>query len=201
MSAGRSLSPQRRKHLRQAWHGPLTVAVLARRYAISEILVRKFWEAEREAGRLPPQPTPRPHFIERCRAPDPVEDFDLDTEDFADDDAPMSAPFGLRIPDPDPLLAALQREHGKQFIRGANDEVPLQMLATEINTPPGPARVRLLACARDSHVGGKLVDCAFAVVAGGIWIISNAVLKAGPFETLGEAQRIACATGLIEEVK
>ncbi len=200
MSAGRSLSPQRRKHLRQAWHGPLTVAALARRYAISEILVRKFWEAEREAGRLPPQPTPRPHFVERCRAPDPAEDVDLDTEDFADDDAPMSTPFGLRIPDPDPLLAALQREHGKQFIRGANDEVPLQVLAMEINTPPGPARVRLLACARDAHVAGKLADCAFAMVGGGVWIISNAVLKAGPFETVSAALQ-ARATGLIGEVK
>ncbi|WP_316189437.1 hypothetical protein [Bradyrhizobium sp. SZCCHNS1054] len=149
---------------------------------------------------MPPKPAPRPHFVERCRAPDPVEDIDLDTEGFTDDDAPMSAPFGLRIPDPDPLLAALQREHGKQFIRGASDEVPLQVLTAEINTPPAPARVRLLAIGRDSHVAGMLADCAFAVVAGGVWIVSKAVLKAGPFETLRAAVH-ARATGLIEEVK
>ncbi|WP_316216599.1 hypothetical protein [Bradyrhizobium sp. SZCCHNR3003] len=191
-----------KRELRVAYHGPETCDQITTRLHVSDRTVRRFWAAERDANQLPPE---RPRFRVLPAYLDGV-DSELDAAlaretDALDDDAPMSSPHGLRIADPDALLIALDREHSRQFIRGRSDEVPAHTLQMEITTPPSAARVRESARARDAHVAGKIKPLAFAgPLAGGFWIISHAVLKAGPFDTLAAAQRIARSTGLIGEI-
>lgn len=109
MSAGSSLTPRQRALLRGAWFGPMTAEQLAVRCGVTHRLVRKFWVAEREAGRLPAAPAPRPHF---AAASAPLAgDLEDDGIDYAADDAPIASPWGVAVPPGDPLLAALRAEH------------------------------------------------------------------------------------------
>lgn len=161
MSAGQSLSKDRRRALRKAWFGKRPVGFLARRFGVSERMIRGFWESERIAGRLPPAPAPRPHFAERCvvaaevASEADVLDAEIGAEDFAADDAPIGGPMGLRIPDGDPLLCALRLVHGADPWRPL-DGMPAQTLAMELDHPPSRGRAAELAATRDLYVAALM---------------------------------------------
>jgi hypothetical protein len=162
MSVGSTLHPRTRNALIKAWFGDRTVDQLARRFKVSAILIRKFWECQRDAGRLPAQPTPRPHFADRCATPaEPVTEVDaIDPEtdgiDFAADDAPIGGPMGLRIPEGDPLLCALRLVHGGEPWRRL-DGMPAHTLAMELDGhAPSRARVAELAATRDVYVAALM---------------------------------------------
>lgn len=66
----------KRQQLRDAYHGKLTRAQIARRHAISEATLFRFWAVEKDEGRLPAE---RPHFPKSA----PV---------IPDDDSPIADP-------------------------------------------------------------------------------------------------------------
>lgn len=139
------MTPRTENKLRLAWFGPLTSDAVAKRHHVSAggRVVRRFWESEKAAGRLPNKP--RPHFIdctpssalaidaaaaiEAGAAIDAAADMALDREiarGEASADDPMDPRFaaqvyGCRVPDGDPLLAALIREHGNDPRRRFDD--------------------------------------------------------------------------------
>ena len=129
--------------LRDAWFGVDPASVIAARAHLSERQVQRFWESEKRADRLPK--SPRPHFAKFAA---------LDLDDAADidpaDDAPIGGPMGVRIPDHDPLLAALIAQHSNDPLRGHLDLVPPQTLQMERNGfPPSASRLRQFYRVRD----------------------------------------------------
>jgi hypothetical protein len=98
---------ERKERIRTAWRGPLTAAEIADAHKTSESKVRRIWKDAKAAGLLPAEPTPRPHFVERCK---PV---------VIDDEAPIDVSDESPIFDPNPrfvaqcdaLLAALREHH------------------------------------------------------------------------------------------
>lgn len=76
---------------------------------ISAKTLRRFWDTEKKAERLPA--TPRPHFV-AFAAPVIVVGVEEAEADIADlDDAPIASAWGLSITAGDPLLAALREHH------------------------------------------------------------------------------------------
>lgn len=131
------------RNLRAAWYGPMTADAVARRFHQSSArAVRRFWETEKSAGRLPD--APRPHFVDCAAATAPVADVAIDiglavdrAADLALDreiavaeansDNPMdpryaAAVYGCRVSDHDPLLARLIAVHGKDARRAVDDD-------------------------------------------------------------------------------
>jgi hypothetical protein len=112
-----------RKRIVLAWHGPLTAASIGGQYHVTARRVRQIWADAISDGALPH--TPRPHFRACVIADDdrrgqcaaPADDYSDSQEAIAIDGhiarserrAEMSQ---MRIPNPDPLLAALHRAHG-----------------------------------------------------------------------------------------
>lgn len=96
----------------EAWHGPLTLKAIAKKHKVKAGTVSKFWQAARGDGRLPAHPAERPYFATVVAAPAFEDDDPDDAIAFdADSDAPIGGPMGLRIPNPDPLLASLRAHH------------------------------------------------------------------------------------------
>jgi hypothetical protein len=95
----------RESYLRKAWFGDLPVNEIAARIGIGASTIKKFWIAEKAAGRLPALPAPRPYFPEVKSLVDPVPGETVDCGE-CDDDAPVHP-----IPKRDPLLAALIKNH------------------------------------------------------------------------------------------
>src|SRR4051812_1436354 len=118
-----------RDNLRSAWHGILTVAEIASREGVHARRIRRFWEAERRAARLPGGP--RPHFLETAprevRVALGADAADV-AIDYTADDAPIGGPLGVAIPAGDPLLRELQRHHSAERWRPV-DGMPLRVLA------------------------------------------------------------------------
>jgi hypothetical protein len=128
--------PGEQRRLRQAWFGTKSVSALSREFGFAEITIRKFWQRERDAGRLPAE-GPRPHFAHHCARATPaalnddnaVEGWPIDNEiekSMQSDDG-----LGARIPDDDPLLAALRRVHGNDP-RRLTDTVPVKELSLAV---------------------------------------------------------------------
>ena len=136
----------RSNRLRAAWHGPQSAAEIAGNNGISESKLRRFWKEEKAAGRLPAEPTPRPHFVERCK---PVA--------VIDDEAPLDVSDESPIFDPNPRFnaqcdAALtaMREHHANLDNAAAQTVPLSWLLWDRTRPAvGPSHETLMAMCRD----------------------------------------------------
>lgn len=161
------MTPRTENKLRLAWFGPLTADAIAKRHHIgSGQVVRNFWAKEKAAGRLPNKP--RPHFvdctpssalaidaaaaIEAGAAIDAAADMALDREiargELSADD-PMDPRYavqvyGCRVPDDDPLLAALIREHGNDPRRRFDD-----VGSNDVSRAPGRGRLRSQRLFRD----------------------------------------------------
>jgi hypothetical protein len=56
------MTPRDERLLREAWSGPLSHEEIAKRFNLRPASVRKFWQREKKAGRLPVN-KPRPHFV------------------------------------------------------------------------------------------------------------------------------------------
>ncbi len=159
------MMPRTQNKLRLAWHGPMTAAAVGRRHHCSRRTVLRFWAEEREAGRLPN--TPRPHFRDCTPEPDAVADLGAAVDgslidslaDMALDreiargelsaDDPMDPRYavqvyGCRVPDGDPLLAALIREHGNDPRRRFDD-----VGSTDGSRTPSRSRLRSQRVFRD----------------------------------------------------
>lgn len=110
-----ALREAKQRRLREAWHGPLKLAQIARAQAVSESTVQRFWYGEQTAGRLPRGT--RPHFVETR---------DESNGTAHKPDAPMSVAEANAIAAEegrgkrrcakscDALLAALRRHHPDQ---------------------------------------------------------------------------------------
>jgi hypothetical protein len=86
------------------WHGPLTAAMVAGKlHMASAQIVRNHWSRLKKIGRLPSGE--RPHFIVG-----EIDSGSLDRD--IERSEQIAEATGLRIPDHDPLLAALTRAHG-----------------------------------------------------------------------------------------
>lgn len=92
----------KKNRLREAWHGPLTAEQIARSGAVGEKWLRRFWAAEKAAGRLPEGP--RPHFLDRCQRAEPA-------EVILDDDSPIGEPNRTYERECEAALTALVEHH------------------------------------------------------------------------------------------
>jgi hypothetical protein len=154
-----------RDSLRSAWHGPLTAAEIASREGVNGRRVQRFWAQEKKAGRLPTD-APRPHFIDSAARDVQVavkaamgfaaDDGEDDAVDFTADTAPIGGALGVRIPAPDPLLAALNREHAADCWRHV-DGMPADVLKKEADgVVPARWRVAQFAMLRDAFVSALM---------------------------------------------
>lgn len=113
------LTPKDARLLREAWHGPKTVAQLAKDFCLYPTSVPKFWRREKAAGRLPKN-QPRPCFREVTAVagmlPVPQEiviDADLDREIGASEIVCGRESYAaLAAAACDGSLAALRAAHG-----------------------------------------------------------------------------------------
>jgi hypothetical protein len=205
-------STRKANTLRRAWFGPLSAEEIAKRHqCASAQSLRNFWQREKSAGRLPKN-TARPHFEERTTiAPqvalgiDPVDiEFDDPTLDGVD-----QAP---RLPHADPLLLALQREHGHEKIRGINDEMPSQLLMIEAGDEyqrftPSPSRVREFQRGRDAYVASRMNEkpapsnCVYARIGRAWWVLCAMSIISAPFLTFEAVQEWGRHRGMIHKGK
>lgn len=149
-----NISASKAGRLREAWFGPLTTGALADLFKLGESTVRKFWACERSGGRLPAHPAPRPYFKDVVSKS--VAAAIVETDDDDDDIETMSARDAS-----DALLALLRKHHGRDRVRGVNDEMPFQTLEIERldkagNHTPSRSRVRDFQRGRDAYVGAAL---------------------------------------------
>lgn len=179
--------------LRRAYAGPDTVEVIAKRHDLSPRTVNRFWESEKASQRLSNRP--RPHFAKHVTVPvalgvDPV---DIDFDD--PDDAAVLMPTAEH----DALLIALRDSHGRDSLRGINDEMPLQLLEIErrddfCRYSPSPARVRDFQRGRDAYARAKMAEppapsnCVYARVGRAWWLLCGVAMMAGPFLAFSAAQ-------------
>lgn len=146
-----------RETLRTAWHGTMTVAEIESREGVNSRRIRRFWESERGAGRLPEGP--RPHFIDAASREVRIAlgaDASDVAVDYTADDSPIGGPMGVAIPLGDPLLRALQTVHGAERWR-AVDGMPVRVLNDEAaGRVPARWRVAQLAALRDAFVAALM---------------------------------------------
>jgi hypothetical protein len=157
--------------LRVAWYSAATLcSIAAANGHIHAKKIKRFWQAEKAAGRLPD--TPRPHFIASASrakqaaqvaalwpiADDVDADDDGEQRNFVDDDAPIGGAMGLCIPPGDPLLMALRLVHGADCWRGL-DGMPSGTLESEAvgRVVPSRHRVKRLAIVRDAFVAALMI--------------------------------------------
>lgn len=150
--------------MRAAWFGPETGAAIAAAFKISKITLQRFWRDERSGGRLPAGA--RPHFLVPSKhllvpvlpetvaeAGELVDDLDGDLDCEIDG---QTARAGC-----DALLALLRKHHGRDRLRGVNDEMPLHTMEIErldkagVYTP-SRSRVRDFQRGRDAYVAAHL---------------------------------------------
>jgi hypothetical protein len=188
------ISQQKATLLREAWHGTLTAAEVAKKHRMaSEQTVFNFWSSEKRAGRLPQ------HSRVKNVAP-VVCDEEGDTI--------------FCIGDVDPYLAALKAVHGGERVRGINDEMPLQLLMIEKGDKegrytPSVSRLRDFRRGRDAYVAGKMATppapskATYAsLVTNGArrwWLLVKQARAAGPFAVFSDAVRHARKHNLVKE--
>lgn len=147
------------EQVRSAWFvSVMSAADVAQKFGLkSGNHVRLFWSREKAAGRLPDR--------ERCAVyvDDEIAEPDIDAVFDENDTSPIGGPMGLRIPSPDPLLAALQIHHGADTWRHL-DGMPERVLLGEFSRVAKirrhravtAKRVRALAVLRDAIVGALI---------------------------------------------
>ena len=137
------MSPNSQRNLREAWFGQFSADYLARRHRLNDgRAVRRFWEAERAAGRLPQGA--RPHFADVTFGNAPTVDASLDAE--IDASETVAEASGMRIPDCDPLLEALYAAHDcdpRRAVEAHATEILASMDAGKVF--PSPAALVLSA--------------------------------------------------------
>lgn len=115
-----------------AWHGPLTASQVAKAHGSTAGTIKAMWSAAKNAGRLPRTPRPSARGVGRPMKPapacvlrlvEPVDDEDDDAANDSRNGAPTVFAYGLRSFEfgGDPLLAALEREHGNDRRRDDDD--------------------------------------------------------------------------------
>jgi hypothetical protein len=139
--------------LREAWFGPMSAPAIAEVHGVSKNTVRRFWKEERIAGRLPAEPTPRPHFVERSKPkPSVVEPVDGDAID--DLGPPIGDPNPRYDAQCDALLAAL-REHHADIDNAEAHTAPASWLVWDRTRParaPSHAALMLMCREYDARV-------------------------------------------------
>ncbi|NEW96618.1 hypothetical protein [Rhodopseudomonas sp. BR0G17] len=140
------ISEVRQQWLRDAWHGPDKLDAIAAAANLGPRHVRRFWEGEKAAGRLPSGP--RPHFAARSSARVPLAPSALACDgsigaivDADDTDAsPIAQPNPCYASACARSLAALHHAHDPDAMVV---EVPTQYLAQ-----PPVTQDKLMAMAR-----------------------------------------------------
>jgi hypothetical protein len=133
----------RAQRLREAWHGPLTAAEVAKAFRMASAqMVRKFWGTEKDAGRLPD--ADRPYFASAKASP-------------AEPDLAGDVPYadGSPIADPNPrfdaqcdaALAALRKHHANLDDIAAQTS-PAAWLRFDGKGMPVPTHQMLMAMCR-----------------------------------------------------
>ena len=141
------------------WHSDLTSVAVGAKHGADPTFISKIWAAARAAGRLPNIRRPM-HFAGAPPAatrPSALLATVADTDDLAGNEAAIDrseralrkrgfdTDDGLvRIPDCDPLLAALAREHGNDPRRSSDDT-----LVSDRKVPTPAGLVGRLARIRD----------------------------------------------------
>ncbi len=104
-----------------AYHGPKSAADLARDFNIKggEVRIRKIWARAKDAGDIVGA---REFQIVTDETDTPIADtsdatFERDADDELDDvlGPPIASPWGIRLPDPDPLVMALVDAFGADY--------------------------------------------------------------------------------------
>jgi len=136
----------KKKRLRDAWHGPLTLGQIARSAALGERRLQRFWEAEKAAGRLPAGP--RPHFVERSKRDEaPAEVLGDEVTSLNADDTPIGEPNRVCTAESEALLAAMRRQHAELDCAKAQT-VPLSWLRFDRKGMPTPTHAMLMVMCR-----------------------------------------------------
>jgi hypothetical protein len=141
----------KKKRLREAWRGALTAEQIARSAGIGEKMLRRFWAAEKVAGRLPDGP--RPHFLDRSQKAEPV-------EVIPDDDSPIADPNRVCDWECRQMLAALQREHSAPAL---DHDAPDAWLKFDGKGMPTPTHAMLMRMCRDQDRRALVVADAAAM--------------------------------------
>jgi hypothetical protein len=178
--------------LRAAYAGRDKVEVIAKRHGVSPRTVNRFWESEKLEGRLPNRP--RPHFAKHVTVPIA---FGIDPVDAAFDWPDVIA--AMPTAQHDALLIALISAHGRDPLRGINDEMPLQLLEIErrddfCRYAPSRKRVVDFQRGRDAYARSKMAEppapsnVIYARVGRAWWIVQRLAMLAGPFLAFPAAQ-------------
>lgn len=108
--------------IRRAWYGTGSADTIAERYGVTAITIRRFWNAEKSAGRLP-RDDQRPHFAKQAAG-----------EWFEGIDSPKAMHEKNRA-SCDASLAALRAAHGDD--PPVLHVMPATFLAAETIVKPG----------------------------------------------------------------
>jgi hypothetical protein len=143
----------KRKRLREAWSGNLTAAQISRANAISESTLRRFWDEERAAGRLPAADVPRPHFAQHAKRTPAIDALALVADN--DDGSPIADPNPSFQAPCDALLTVLAAHHPELDHPGVQD-VPADLLRFDRRGMPAPSHGMLMALCRAADFGARV---------------------------------------------